>query len=357
MAALEGCAAAALLDGTAPVPGAGDAWPPTVAGLEQLIGVGVMLAGLGRDEELEQLAEKLVVPEPRGFFASLLGEDNADLAEEEYGEEPTAAERFTELAGAEALSVTVERVKPGVGHTMQQVLLAVAPSVEVYNCRHHIAGSQESVVTRNWHHDGEHWRLLGELWALRRDPRGEDTWQKGVGYPGSGPHPFPGTPEGLATLVEWMLACVADDDTNKLRWLSDVLPLPDPEAWFHRVFEPSEELDALLADYVKKPNQVAGVRNDLARIERAGGWSVEVHTLVDPEPGSEMGPPRSGPMAMRDPVSVYAAEFVAPGGDRPGPGLLPMVYVDGGWRLLGTFMRLESAAAERWYEKLLIDSD
>ena len=346
MAALEDCPAAAVLDGKAPIAAALDAWPPTTTGLERLVEAGVMLAGLDRREELEQLSAKLVVPEPRAFFATLLGEANAELAEEEYREEPSAAERFRKLAVAGALGVTIERVTPGVGHTMQQVLLSVDPSVEVYNCRHLITGTRGRIMTHNWHHDGQHWRLLGELWALRRDPRGANAWQQQTGYPGPGPHPFPGTRQGLAKLVERMLASVVDDDMNQLRWLGKVLELPEPEAWLHRVFEPSDELEAIVADYLDNGGRrVREAADGLTQSAHPAEFDVEVHMLVDPDPASDMRPPRRGPLAMREPVAVYAAELVPPDGDRPGAGLLPLVYVDGGWRLLGGLMRLNSAMA------------
>ena len=153
---------------------------------------------------------------------------------------------------------------------------------------------------------------------------------------------YPATADGLKKMMEDVLAAAKSDDT-KLTEMVAAMPLPQPEAWFKKVFD-----DETAARLVKEYQTMLGKDFTKQGKELFKGCLQQERTQVgiteikDANDQAATGLQSDAIKAMKNPVPLYAVRFTK-AGETLGTALWSFVWTDDAWRLVGKMRMVKPA--------------
>jgi hypothetical protein len=155
-----------------------------------------------------------------------------------------------------------------------------------------------------------------------------------AGSPSPSVAKYPGTADGLKKMMEDALSAARNDDA-RLTGIVQAMALPQPEAWFTKVFEggaaarlAKEYQEMLAKDFLKQGRELL---LDLCKKERT---QVTITAIQDANDTHANGSQVEAFKAMKAPVPLYTARFIK-AGESAGTALWSFVWAEDGWRLVG----------------------
>ena len=153
---------------------------------------------------------------------------------------------------------------------------------------------------------------------------------------------YPGTVDGLRKMMEDTLSAAKSDDA-KLTGMVQAMVIPQPEAWFKKVFEggaaarlTQEYQEMMGKDFMKQGKELF---LGFLQKERT---QVTITEIKDANDTHANGSQVDAFKAMKAPVPLYTARFIK-AGEPAGTALWSFVWAEDGWRLVGK-MRMVKAA-------------
>lgn len=313
-------------------------------------------------EEFESRAARLQLPNAAEWFERVVG---GPLGVQLAAGQPNVYDIVFKAFPQRGAHVEVRRAKgpddEEASWTQRALHSILREPVEIFTTWYRHSDPSVRVLPGWWAFVAGHWRFLGTMLAAAAAETSatRQFWERHFRYPLSGDPSharFPETTDGLITLIEAILDSCNRVDEALFSHFVGTLHLPNSEAWYREVFVdpdasftgPTGSPTTLLTDH---HDADARLESELDAAFRRYDSCLEVRAvcLVD----AKIRAPQSGPMAMRRPWSLYAVAFHHPD-DSPeqGVGLMPLVFVEGAWRLLGGLWDLESIVAEQLFARL-----
>lgn len=145
---------------------------------------------------------------------------------------------------------------------------------------------------------------------------------------------YPDTADGLTKFCKEIVAAAKTGKRSEVAAKVKGLALPDPDAWFKRVFGPDAGA-ALAEEYAATlPQFEATLTRVFMTVAEEGQTEVEVLRFTRPDPENATGNQNKAMEAMVVKTPLYSVYFNHPGEDT-GMHLYSFVYADGGVRLVG----------------------
>ena len=139
--------------------------------------------------------------------------------------------------------------------------------------------------------------------------------------------------QGLESLMGQLVKAIQDDQPTEEARLLASLRLPDPPAWFHKVFD-APVADWLVAEYAPLSEGIGYLQNVLKPLINSGQTAVKVEKFDRAKLTAEVGYQSEALARMRTPVPLYSVRLTTPDGHKTFH-LWSFVYEDGTFRYVG----------------------